>query len=111
MASLALGASILVAAYMCVCGDDPLLFAGMAHEQIKASMTQRLREAISRPLMGVAVAVFIFLCAEGHAPRLAALLAKPACRVLAGLSYSMYLMQFGAGLIRGTLRKSHRRIA
>jgi len=54
----------------------------------------KLRIAFSRPVLGIAVAAIICLCAEGLAPRLSGLLAKPACRVLAGLSYSMYLMQF-----------------
>jgi len=57
------------------------------------TMVQRLGMVFWRPLLSLAVAVLIFLLAEGHVPRVADVLAKPACRVLASLSYAMYLMQ------------------
>lgn len=58
-----------------------------------------LRVALWRPAFGVAVASLMVLCARGLAPRTSQLLACRPLRVVAALSYSMYLLQFTGGLL------------
>jgi len=53
-----------------------------------------LHAAALRPLVGVSVASLLLLCALGHAPKAARFLGCELWRPLAGLSYSMYLLQF-----------------
>mmetsp|Transcript_19063 Transcript_19063/g.47779 ORF Transcript_19063/g.47779 Transcript_19063/m.47779 type:complete len:532 (+) Transcript_19063:62-1657(+) len=76
---------------------NPVLFQRAA--RVPASVTDlstfgKLHYAFRPPLLGVGVAVLIFLCAEGLAPTTSRFLGKPAWRVVAGLSYSIYLLQF-----------------
>jgi len=94
MANLALATSLLVLLGTLLFADNPYVFSFGAKLPFQAPMISRLRVAAWRPLLGAAVAVFIVLCAEGNAPRVAGLLAKPAFHVFGGLSYSMYLLQF-----------------
>jgi len=54
----------------------------------------RLHAALLRPLASLAVAYLLVLTLTGHAPRLNRLLSWSIWHPLAGLSYSMYLLQY-----------------
>jgi peptidoglycan/LPS O-acetylase OafA/YrhL len=49
--------------------------------------------ALLRPAFGVAVAYLLFTCATNQAPRLTTFLSAKCWRPIAGLSYSLYLLQ------------------
>jgi len=60
----------------------------------------RLHTALLRPLVSLAVAFLLVLAVTGRAPRLASFLSWPIWHPVAGLSYSMYLLQYaGSGLL------------
>mmetsp|Transcript_65239 Transcript_65239/g.165379 ORF Transcript_65239/g.165379 Transcript_65239/m.165379 type:complete len:528 (+) Transcript_65239:53-1636(+) len=87
----------IVLACSCVFGGD---LQAVANHQTTAWYRTHLQAvavlhvALLRPLIGAAVAVILVFCALGMAPRTARFLGAAAWRPLAGLSYSMYLMQF-----------------
>jgi len=68
--------------------------AGASWYRTNLPTVAALHASLFRPCLGVAVASIVFQCASGSAPRTARLLSSPLLRPLAGLSYSMYLLQF-----------------
>jgi len=97
IASVAFAAACAVLACSCIFGGD---LQAVADYQTTAWYRTRLHAvavlhiAFLRPLIGAAVAVILVLCESDMAPRTARFLGAAAWRPLAGLSYSMYLMQF-----------------
>jgi len=53
-----------------------------------------LREILVRPFVGLATSYLLYICAIEGAPKLQSFLSAPIWTPLAGLSYSMYLLQF-----------------
>jgi len=95
-ASVALVLSGAVLASSCVFGGDLQAVADPATTawyRIHLSWLAVLHEAFLRPLIGAAVACVLSLCTLGHAPRVAHALSLPCWRHVAGLSYSIYLLQ------------------
>lgn len=71
----------------------------MPTRRISFTTSLVIYDALSRPLFGASLAYIMFCCAAGRAPRTSSLLNRPAWRPIAGLSYSMYMLQFVTGRI------------
>uniref|UniRef100_A0A7S2VT15 Acyltransferase 3 domain-containing protein n=1 Tax=Zooxanthella nutricula TaxID=1333877 RepID=A0A7S2VT15_9DINO len=97
LATAALSTSFVVVAFACFVGAD--LSADIdglvvARYRQLAPGFAALHQAFLRPLFGAALGCIMFLCAVGLAPLTRAFLAWAGWRPLAGLSYSMYLLQY-----------------
>lgn len=95
--SVALAVSCFFLLCACVYGGD---FQAVACPTATAWYRQNfpvlatMHAAFLRPLVGASVACILILCALGLAPRLTKCLGWIYLRPIAGLSYSIYLMQF-----------------
>lgn len=97
LATLSMAASFAVLACACVYGGD---LSSVLDDEVVEGYQKNfptlsgLHKALLRPFLGLAVACILFCCAAGLAPLTSKILTLSAWRPIAGLSYSMYLLQF-----------------
>lgn len=93
--------SALIALSAVLFWGEPLYFAQSQKEwALQNAHFMILQTAMSRPLIGLASSYLLALATTGHAPRLNRFLSLQCWTPLAGVSYSVYLLQYvGWGIL------------
>jgi peptidoglycan/LPS O-acetylase OafA/YrhL len=93
--------SALIAFFAVLLGGEPMYFAQTQMEGwVQHPVFLLVMTAICRPLIGLASSYLLALATTGHAPRLSGFLSLRCWTPLAGMSYSMYLLQYvGWGIL------------